>query len=78
MYETLIEVATELGPAVVRAVGAVCAAGAGIFVEMNGIQTLGTGEQVIGVWMALLGLLLLGVGYVLAGETVDSFRQSAN
>lgn len=77
MYESLAETVVELGSIAIRAVGAFCAAAAGIFVEMNGIQTLGTGEQIIGLWMALLGCLLLVVGYVLARDAVGLFRQPA-
>jgi drug/metabolite transporter (DMT)-like permease len=78
MNEALVEMAAEFGSTAIRAVGALCATVAGVFVEMNGIQTLGTGEQVIGLWMALLGCLLLVVGYVLANETLQLLRQPAN
>ena len=77
MYETLAELLTEFGSGAVRAVGAVCATVAGIFVEMNGIRTLGTGEQLIGVWMAFFGILLLVVGYVLARDALERLRQPA-
>lgn len=75
MYETLVEMGAEFSSVVVRAVGAVCAASAGAIVEMNGIQTLGAGEPVIGLWMTLLGCLLLVVSYVFASETLQLLRQ---
>lgn len=77
MYETLVELLAEFGSGAVRAVGAVCAAVAGVFVELNGIQTLGTGEQLIGAWMAFFGVLLLVVGYVLARDAVGLLRRPA-
>jgi hypothetical protein len=78
MVETVFELATEFGSAAVRAVGAALAAIAGAFVELNGIETLGSGEGMIGLWMAVLGGVLLITGYVLARDAIDLFRQPAN
>lgn len=79
MYETFVETTAELGAVVARALGALGAAIAGFLLEVNGIQTLGTGEQVVGLWMAALGGVLLFVGYVLAGDAVRAFgRRAAN
>ena len=78
MIEPVLEVATEFGSAAVRAVGATLAAVAGAFVELNGIETLGAGEQTIGLWMAVLGGVLLLVGFVLAREAVGLYRAPAN
>jgi hypothetical protein len=77
MVETVFELATEFGSAAVRAVGATLAAVAGALVELNGIETLGAGEGMIGLWMAVLGGVLLIVGYVLARDAIGLFRQSA-
>ncbi|HET7322718.1 MAG TPA: hypothetical protein VFJ06_00110 [Halococcus sp.] len=78
MYDTLFEMGVEFGSTAIRALGALGAAIAGVFVEMNGIHTLGTGGQIIGLWMALFGCLLLVVGYVLARDAVELFRQPTN
>ena len=75
MDETLVEMGEEFSSIAIRAGGAVCAAIAGAFVELSGVQTLGAGEQVIGLWMALLGCVLLVVSYVLADETLQLLRQ---
>ena len=72
--DALIELVTEAGPGGVRVVGAVVAAVSGVLVEMNGIQTLGTGEYLIGAWMAFVGCLLLVVCYVLATQTLSHVR----
>ena len=75
MYETAMELAGEFGAAAVRAVGAVLAAAAGAMVELNGIETLGAGgEGMVGLWMAVLGGVLLLVGFVLAHEAVEQVR----
>lgn len=74
--DALIELATEAGPVVVRAVGAVVTAVAGTVVELNGIRTLGTGGGITGLWMAFVGCLLLVVCYVLASETIAHVRGS--
>jgi hypothetical protein len=78
MDETAMELVGEFGSAAVRAVGAVLAAVAGAMVELNGIETLGAGGGMIGVWMAVLGGVLLIAGYVLARDTVALLRQPAN
>ena len=77
MYETLAEAATELGAVAARALGALGAAVAGFLLEVNSLQTLGTGESIIGIWMAVLGCVLLLVGYVLAGDAVRAFSRRA-
>lgn len=78
MNDTVFELATEFGSAAVRAVGAALAAIAGAFVELNGIETLGAGEGMIGLWMAVLGGVLLIAGYVLARDAISLFRRPAN
>lgn len=78
MIEPVLEIAAEFGSAAVRAVGATLAAVAGAFVELNGIETLGAGEQMIGLWMAVFGGVLLVAGFVLAREAVGLYRQPAN
>lgn len=77
MYETAMELVAEFGSTAVRAVGAAVAAVAGVAVELNGVETLGAGEQTIGLWMAALGGVLLIAGFVLAREAVGQVR-SAN
>lgn len=74
--DALIELGTEAGPVVVRAVGAVVAAVAGAIVELNGIRALGTGVDATGLWMAFVGCLLLVVCYILATETIAHVRGS--
>lgn len=78
MQEALVEAIAEFGSVAVHTVGAVFAAVAGTFVEMNGIQSLGMGDHVIGIWMALLGCVFLAVSYVLAGKSLQLYRQPAN
>jgi hypothetical protein len=78
MDDTVFELVAEFGSALVRAVGAALAAVAGALVELNGIETLGSGEGMIGLWMAVLGSVLLITGYVLARDAIDLFRQPAN
>lgn len=70
MFEALIGTAADAGTVAVRAVVAVVAAFAGVFVELNGLRTLGAGDQVAGVWMAAVGCLLLVVCVVLARDLV--------
>ena len=76
--DALIELVTDVGTIGIRGVGAVVAAVAGAFVELNGIQTLGTGVDVTGLWMAFVGVLLLAVCYVLATETIAHVRGSSS
>lgn len=73
MFDTIIGTAADAGAVAVRAVVAV----AGVFVEMNGLRTLGTGDQVAGLWMAAVGCLLLAVCFVLARELVRGIAHSA-
>lgn len=70
MFEALIGTAAEAGTVAVRAVVAVVAAFAGVFVELNGLRTIGAGDQVAEVWMAAVGCLLLVVCVVLARDLV--------
>ncbi|WP_256686404.1 hypothetical protein [Halococcus qingdaonensis] len=78
MIEPVLELVAEFGSAAMRAVGATLAAVAGVFLELNGIETLGAGEQTIGLWMAVFGGVLLIAGFVLAREAVGLYRQPAN
>jgi branched-subunit amino acid ABC-type transport system permease component len=77
MDDTVFELVAEFGSALVRAVGAALAAVAGALVELNGIETLGSGERMIGLWMAVLGGVLLITGYVLARDAIGLFRRPA-
>ena len=74
----LIELAAELGPIGARAVGTVVTAVAGAFVELNGIQTLGSDGSITGAWMAFIGVLLLVACYVLANETIAHVRGASS
>lgn len=42
----------------------------GLFVENTGIQTLGSGETTVGLWMTAVGLVALYAGLKLAREKV--------
>jgi|AntDeeMetageno50_2_1112565.scaffolds.fasta_scaffold04574_3 hypothetical protein len=74
MQEPLLQLGAEFGAAAVRAIGAVCAAALGIVVELNGLQTLDANVGVVGVWMTVLGCLLLVIGYILANDAIDLVR----
>ena len=76
MQETVLELGPELGAAVVRAIGALCAAAIGVVVELNGLRALGANVDVVGVRMTALGGLLLVVGYVLASDAIDLVRSA--
>ena len=78
MFEAVLGTAADVGTLVVRAVVAVVAAVAGVFVELNGLQTLGAGDQVAGTWMAAVGCLLLVVCVVLARDLVRGFGGSTS
>ena len=77
MFEALLGTAADAGTVVMRAVVAVVAAVAGVFVELNGLQTLGTGDQLVGTWMTAVGCLLLVVCVVLARDLVSGVSRSA-
>lgn len=77
MYDTLVEMTLEFGLVAGRFLGALGAAVAGVLLEMNSLQTLGTGDQTVGVWMAVLGIVFLAVGYVLAGDAARAFSRRA-
>lgn len=78
MFEALLGTAADAGTVVMRAVVAVVAAVAGVFVELNGLQTLGTGDQLVGTWMTAVGCLLLVVCVVLARDLIRGFGGSTS
>mgnify|MGYP000309587863 CR=1 FL=1 len=66
MYETLSEIVPELLYAVLASALTLL----GLFVENTGIQTLGSGDATMGLWMTAVGIVALYAGFKLAREKV--------
>jgi hypothetical protein len=78
MYEPLETLLAEGGPLLARTVGALLAGALGVVVEFNGAGNLAAGHQVVGLWMAGLGGVLLLVAYVLGTDVLDALGGRAS
>ncbi|WP_115865264.1 hypothetical protein [Halorussus litoreus] len=66
MIETIVDAGAELANVVAYAVGTVVLSAVGLFAEYNGLQELGSGQQLLAVWFAFMGVVALAFAWNLA------------
>jgi len=68
MFEPLIDAGAELANVVAYALATLVLSAVGLFAEYNGLQQFASGQRILAVWFAFMGVVALAFAWNIATE----------